>query len=60
MIYKSVLVLFIVFEYYKFAMFSETTELLFNGVLADNIDSFTSKFDTQYAIEEIITKENVE
>ncbi|MEA5010236.1 MAG: GGDEF domain-containing phosphodiesterase [Angelakisella sp.] len=48
-------------KYYKFGYVKRSDSTFVQiGVLADNIHLFTSKFDTQRAIEEIITKENVE
>ena len=48
-------------KYYKFGYVKRNNNTFVQiGVLADNIHSFTSKFDTQRAIEEIVKKENVE
>ena len=48
-------------KYYKFGYVKRNDNTFVQiGVLTDNIHSFTSKFDTQRAIEEIVKKENVE
>ena len=48
-------------KYYKFGYVKRNNNTFVQiGVLADNIHSFTSKFDTQRAIEEIVKKENVD
>lgn len=47
-------------KYYKFGYVKRNDNTFVQiGVNADNINSFTSKFDTQRAIEEIVTKKNV-
>lgn len=48
-------------KYYKFGYVRRSDNTFVQiGVLADNIHSFTSKFDAQRAIDEIVKKENVE
>src|SRR5699024_4641091 len=48
-------------KYYKFGYVKRNDNTFVQiSVLADNIHSFTSKFDTQRAIVEIVKKENVE
>ena len=48
-------------KFYKFGYVKRNNNTFVQiGVLADNIHLFTSKFDIKHAVEEIISKENVE